>query len=405
MVRLPAFLVAPLALVTVAAHAAPADRDGERVVERAVLLMRHGVRAPLSDPAMPAGTAAATWPAWPVPRAHLTPHGRAAVAALGVADRTAIGLRPAPGCPDVATVRIVADNDQRTIETGRAWAAGFAPGCDLSPTALPAGEVDPVFAPVEAMGAGFDTAAARRAVERRLPRGGFATLDARTAPLRARLDTILCGRAGMPNCGVSRRPTALRPVRPGREPALVGAIADGAKAAQILTLEYADGMAAPGWGRLRSGDVAMLGALRAVAYDVVYRTPYVARAFGGPTLRRMLDGIEGVDAPRLTVMIGHDSNIAAVAGLLDLHWRVPGFAADDPPPSGAIVMQLIRDRRGHRFVRMIFRSPTLDQIRAGGALSADGATARPIAIPGCAPTPFACPLDRFRRLVSAVLAP
>lgn len=374
-------------------------------VERTVMLMRHGVRAPLSDPAMPAGVAAAAWPAWPVPRAHLTQHGFDAVIRVGAYDRAVLPVDGRTGCPAPGSVALLADNDQRTIETGRAWAQGYAPGCSIAPVSVPAGQADPVFAPIEAAPTAFDAKAARAAVERRLPRGGFAALDAQYAPLLDRLDAILCGDKPRSACGVRRHPTRLRADRTGREPRLGGAIEEGAKAIQILTLEYAQGMARPGWARVTPDDLRRIGALRAQLYDTIHRTPAVGRAFGGPTLRRMVDGLtEKKGAPRLTLLIGHDSNIAAVAGLLDLHWQAPGLASDDPPLSGAIGLQLIRNKAGERFVRAFLRAPALDAIRAR-ATAGDRTVFTPLPITACAPTPLACPIDRFHRIANRAIAP
>jgi 4-phytase/acid phosphatase len=80
------------------------------------------------------------------------------------------------------------------------------------------------------------------------------------------------------------------------------------------------------------------------------------------------------DAPALTMISGHDTNVASLAGLLDLHWRVPGLAADDPAPGGAIVFERLVDRQGRRYVRAAYRAQTLAQIRA---LTRLGGAARP----------------------------
>lgn len=400
------FAAAPFVLLASGAAASPPSADREIVVERTVMLMRHGVRAPLSDPAMPPGVAASPWPEWPVPRAHLTSHGFEAVVRVGGFDRTAFPIERGKGCPSPVSVALLADNDQRTTETARAWAKGYAPGCSIEPATVQSGQPDPIFAPIEAAPAAFDVEAARAAVERRLPPGGFATLDARYAPLLDRLDAILCGDKPRSECGVRRHPTRLRPDHRGREPRLGGAIEEGAKAIQILTLEYAQGMPRTGWGRADKEDLRNIGALRAQLYDTIHRTPAIGRAFGGPTLRRMVAGLsEKTGTPRLTMLIGHDSNIAAVAGLLDLHWQVPGLAPDDPPPSGAIGLQLVRNAAGERFVRAILRSPTLDAVRSETPSSGRRDVFTPLPIPACAPTRLACPIDRFHRIVNRAIAP
>jgi 4-phytase/acid phosphatase len=88
-------------------------------LERVVVVMRHGVRPPTREPPLPAGTAVAPWPRWPVPPGELTPHGAAAVRLLGVADRRQFatdGLLPAAGCPAPGTVEVVADSDIAEVD-------------------------------------------------------------------------------------------------------------------------------------------------------------------------------------------------------------------------------------------------------------------------------------------------
>jgi hypothetical protein len=38
----------------------------------------------------------------------------------------------------------------------------------------------------------------------------------------------------------------------------------------------------------------------------------------------MLDGIERTDGPKLTVLVGHDTNIGDLSGLLDFDFQVMG---------------------------------------------------------------------------------
>ena len=117
----------------------------------------------------------------------------------------------------------------------------------------------------------------------------------------------------------------------------------------------------------------------------------------------MMAALTDPDAAKLTLLVGHDTNVASLAGLLDLHWRVPGFAADDPSPGGAIGFALVRDGAGKRFVRAVFRSQSLDGIRALAPVRSDALTV--LKIPGCRETPgLGCPLVAFEALVAERLA-
>lgn len=70
-------------------HAAPAAPT-QLVTEGAVLVMRHGIRAPL-DGEVPEGTRTdRPWPRWPVPQRVVTPHGEKALEIVAAADLKAV---------------------------------------------------------------------------------------------------------------------------------------------------------------------------------------------------------------------------------------------------------------------------------------------------------------------------
>lgn len=356
------------------------------VVDRVVVLMRHGVRPPTKAPAMPAEVTPDRWPDWPVRPGWLTPHGAAAVARLGSADGAAwrqYGLLPAKGCPVPAAIRIVADSDQRTIATAKAWAATLVPGCTLAIDHRPQDEPDPRFSAIESGKAPLDPARADAAVAAEVGPGGFAALDARYRPLLTRLDTILCG-TPRPGCGVSATPTGVAPARADKRPKLTGALDRASTAAQILLLEAAEGkpMAEVGWGRATLADVTALGEFHALEFRILARPRDIAAAnFAG--LADIVRAGLADTGPRITMISGHDTNIANLGGLFAVHWQVPGFAADDPVPGGALILERLHDKAGTRYVRIRYRAQTLEQLRSARPLGIHGPHDRILSIPGC----------------------
>jgi 4-phytase/acid phosphatase len=369
--------------------------------ERVVLLMRHGLRPPTKNPPM-AGVAAEAWPAWPVNPGWLTPPGAAAVRILGGYDRVLLarsGLFAAKGCPAADGVALVSDSDQRTIATGDAYLEGLAPGCGIANVHRPQDQPDPMFGAIEAGAGGFDAARARAAVEQALGSGGIAAAEAEQRDALARIDRIYCGSATT-GCGVTARPSGLADIQPGKRPKLTGALDLGSTAGQILLLEYGDGkpMAEVGWGRASRADVTAVGALHAAEFRILARPLYIAARNVAPIAKTMLGALTDAKAAKLTVIVGHDTNVANLGGLLDIHWQADGLAADDPPPGGAIGFALLRDAQGGRFVRAIFRSQSLDQMRGLKPPAAKDFVQ--LAIPGC---PGPCRLDTFERLMNEQL--
>jgi 4-phytase/acid phosphatase len=362
MVRAAGLLGLGFALGASAPARTPADT---LTVDRVVVMMRHGVRPPTKNPAMPAKYAADAWPSWSVNPGWLTQHGAQAVAALGSADRAfyaRAGLF-ARGCPDAA---MIADSDQRTIATAQAYVGTLAPGCRLTIDHRPQGADDPRFSAIEQGLGTVDAPAANAAMAKAIGPGGIAAVEARMRPLLNRLDAILC--AKKPVCGVSAETTAIAPAAGNKRPDLTGALDRASTAAQILLLEYADGkpMDEVGWGRATAADVTALSEFHALEFAILARPKPIAVANMAGLTPPILRAMAG-EGPKLVMISGHDTNVANLGGMLGLHWRVPGFAADDPAPGGAIVLERLKDGSGNAYVRAYYRAQTLDQLRAGAA--------------------------------------
>ncbi|MFX6702233.1 hypothetical protein ABTH29_20255, partial [Acinetobacter baumannii] len=81
-------------------------------------------------------------------------------------------------------------------------------------------------------------------------------------------------------------------------------------------------------------DIAAFGAFHALEFRLLARPPYIAtRNLAGlsPRIATWLTD-EAPTAPTVALIAGHDTNVANLAGVLGLHWNVPGIAADDPVP-------------------------------------------------------------------------
>jgi 4-phytase/acid phosphatase len=116
-----------------------------------VIISRHGVRSPTGKLDQLNQYSRQPWPVWTVPPGYLTEHGARLMTLFGAYDRellVAQGLLAPSGCADAERIRIVADSDQRTRETGNALAAGLEPGCTIQVSALPEGTADPLFHPL-----------------------------------------------------------------------------------------------------------------------------------------------------------------------------------------------------------------------------------------------------------------
>lgn len=368
----------PAALAT----AEKASAGDTLVLERVVMLMRHGVRPPTKSPPIAEGLAREAWPRWEVPPGYLTSHGFEGAVLVGRWNREAFaarGLVPAEACPAPGSIAVRANTDQRTRETARAFLLGFAPACGIDVAHSPGHRDDPIFQSIDLGLVEHDREAARAAVLARLD-GDLGNATTSLAAAFARLDAILdcctppaCAAAGLPaDCTLSAWPTTWADTAPGKRVKFDGPLDAGGTAAHTLLLEYVEDkpMADVGWGRATEADIELLSKIHAVEFDLLYRTPYIANRGATPILERVLATFADDRGPKLDLLLGHDTNAANVGGALGLHWHVPGYAPDDAAVGGAIGFELLRDAAGERFVRVSYQAQGTRQLRELQALDA-----------------------------------
>ena len=390
-----------------------------------VYLSRHGVRSPTSRPQQFNNYSTAPWPSWDVPPGYLTAHGYHLMELFGAYDRLLLaqqGLLSATGCADAGQVRIVADSDQRTRETGNAIAAGLMPGCGLSARALPEGTNDPLFH--FHPGKSADPALAVAAIAGRIG-GDPGNLTAAYRAQLTALDTILatCGSAQAQHqtrVSLFDIPATLSAGNGDHLAELHGPLSTAATLTENLLLEYTQGMDAAnvGWGCVDGAKLRSLMELHTSAADITERTPEIARVQASNLLDQILRAMQQavttkpvVGAPdkpadRVLFLVGHDTNITNVAGVLNLTWIEDGHR-DDTPPGGALVFELWHNRKtGRDSVRTYFTVQTLEQMRSGAALTLDQPPLRiPVFIPGCSQADLSCAWPAFAQTIQQRIGP
>ncbi len=356
-------------------HALGADRGGRGLeLEHVVMLVRHGVRAPLSDEAA-ATSSVEPWPVWSTPGSHLTPHGREGMRLLGAYDRdryAAAGLLPSAGCPAPGAITIWTNAVERTIASGEALADGLAPGCGLKVDHLALDQHDPLFAWAGPETPGFDAPAAVAAINAET--GGGARIAAPYRPQLETLETILgCNRPGAAHpCDLAAEPAAIKVSADGKSIDVAGPIRVASGAAQVLMLQYLEGFPLDqvGWGRASLDKITQVSRLHALLFEVYSRPSYLAPRVARDLARRLMALIGGEESadtssrPVLSIIVGHDDNIAAITALLGANFQMPGYGYDDPPIGGALIFEVYRKRGGgERFVRVLYQAQTPDQLR------------------------------------------
>jgi myo-inositol-hexaphosphate 3-phosphohydrolase len=383
------------------------------VLERVAMVMRHGTRPPTRAEPTPKGTTDKPWSSWATGIGQLTPRGAEGARLVGAYQReelAARGLLAPAGCPSRDELRVEASSKQRAIDTARAFAAGFAPGCPIDVSHPANDKADVVFHPLEA-GMRLDLSIAEAAANARAGGGGIAAatashrddFDVLQRVLRCCAPPVCAAHGARSACTVGDLPSELR--KGDVRVALHGSLEWASTASQTLLLEYVEGKPAAevGWGRATRDDIRRLLAFHPTKFDFEVRPPYIAERYAGLLASRLLESLDAPGGPRLALFVGHDTNIAALGGFFnDMHWAVADYPRDEPPPGGALGFERLRDAAGRTYIRAFYQAQSMDQLRNLERLDRAHPPARVnLEIPGCreAGDPTLCELERFRALV------
>lgn len=407
--RLFTFLIAALFLCgTAPAIAATPQSSGLRMV---VVLSRHGVRSP-THPTELQAYANRPWPAWPGHPGNLTEHGALLMRQYGAYYRRFYAaLLGAPNaCPPNGSVFVWADVDQRTRATADAIVQGLAPGCVI-PVHRASGDTDPLFDPLPGIGV-VNKVASMASIQGAVGGNLSGLTDAYAAQFAAMEQVLGC--AAPAGCKqLSSVPTTAANDGDGGLATLSGGLDMAADVAENLLLEYTDGHADVGWGRVDHAKLVELLQLHVLAKRLEHGNRYTARAHSSNVMAHILQTLDegatgaavtGTRVPpqsRFVFLSGHDTQLAEIAGLLGLSWLIPGDQFNDTPPGSALIFELHAPSAGGApFVRTFFAAQSLDAMRAGRG---ENPLRVPVYVPGC--PSFDCPFATFSRIVSSAIDP
>lgn len=365
---------------------------------------------------------AAPWPEWSVPPGYLTAHGYRLMKIFGAWDRAQFareGLLSVTGCGNAAQVTIYADTDQRTRETGKALAEGLFPGCAPPVLGLAEGANDPLFHPRQSGSSSANSALAAAAISGGIG-GDPKNIAGAYRSWLTELDAILakCGGSGAATTkrqSILDIPATLSARDGSRSAELRSPLSVASTLTENLLLEYAEGMDASnvGWGCVNESNLDELLELHTAESEIAQRPMPIARYQASGLLDQILSAHEqaaankpvsgaiGHAGDRALIIVGHDTNIASIAGLLGLHW-IADARKDDTPPGGALEFELWQSRTSHNYsVLAYYTTQTLDQMRSEVVLNAENPPARaPLFLPGCGREDFSCALPEFEETLN-----
>ncbi len=410
---------------------------GTGTLKFVVIVSRHGVRSPTGSMEQLNEYSIQPWPKWDVPPGYLTPQGARLMTIFGQYYRAYFsqqGLFSPTGCADAVHVSFYSDSDQRTVETGKAIAAGMFPGCSTKEQseqhALAEGIPDPIFHTLSAGVGKPDRERATASIAGRIGNDPAGLTEA----YRSQLETLQRILLGCPEASPCPQPghTASKllfdlpsSIKSGEGDHLVdlkSPLNIASSMTEDFLLEYANGlpMDQVGWGRVDLRTLKQLMDLHTASSDLTRRSSYLAKVQASNALAHILatmqqaatgaivPGALGKPGDRAVVLVGHDTNLSNLAAMLNINWLIDG-RRDDTPPGGALVFELWKTSGGRDYeVRTYYTAQTLEQMRNVTPLTLDKPPARAnVFIPGCSSgkTNFPCEWANFKQAITAVIDP
>lgn len=385
------------------AQSAPTEQATTNQLKMVVILTRHGVRSPLSVPA-----AQASWPQnqldWGVDCCgDLTPSGEQLVRLMGAyyhdyyADpKRSLLSKDCPG----KQVFIWADNEERTMETGRELAeglAGHSHGCNIPVHSE-------TYIPFACNPSANDKSCQRtcllgsKCVIDRLFHASYSDVEGKkiqdiaddinrrypdlVKQYRKSLDDLKATLCPSGTCMAGLDHAQVKDGKLNWE----GRFSAGSTASEIFLLEYAHGMPCSkvGWGKvafsapdcLQGQSFRQMQELHTAYFQETQRAPYIAWIQGEQLLnaisKRLFSATQPNPPPeKLVIYAGHDTNIANIAGIFDFKWKPCDLPENDTPPAGALVFELYQDGPNDYSIHVRYVYQRLKQLRTKAELTLD----------------------------------
>ncbi|MBZ5591537.1 MAG: hypothetical protein LAP39_04835 [Acidobacteriia bacterium] len=365
--------------------------NDDTILRQIIIFGRHSIRSPLVSPAILAKYSPRPYPDFGVPPGYLTAHGQQAEVLLGTYYRDyllAEGLLTGDAATDLSRSYFRANSIQRSNLSATKLGAGLIPGAPVPVHSYALGQPDPVFDPITTNVAAIDPARAAKEVQE-VYNSGTALASAYSGEFSL-VRSVLFGYQN----GVQPPPATPSGIMdPTIQPIPLDALTTGVSTGNVIdgggllatllaadpfVMEYANGfpLTEVGWGQLSLDTLSQQTRLATLTLNLEFAMPYldqvqssnaashVLRSMKQAVIGEAVPGAFGDAASRVVVVISSDTFITGLAGLLRLHWQLPGYQPDFCAPGGALVFELRQSRdSGEYLVRAFYTAQSFDQLR------------------------------------------
>ncbi|MEI6390045.1 MAG: histidine-type phosphatase [Verrucomicrobiota bacterium] len=368
--------------------------DDGTVLKQMIIFGRHSIRSSVTASNTLQQDAVDAYPAFVgVPIGYLTPNGRLAAGLMGSYFHDyLLHEKVLTGDTNIDLVHSYfrANTIERSYMTAAKFGAGLIPGTSIPVHTFAANAPDLVFDPLLAKVANVDPARALAEIQGVF--GSGTNLSPAYNSELSLISKVLYPPPTQPTNGATQGsvdPTTQLILLVTNAPQSstnyytggvigTGGLDSTLSAADPFVMQYADGFPTNevAWGRLTLDTLSQQTRLVTLQFDICMRQPYLARVQSSSAashiLRSMLqvtggvrlDGALGTPESKALVIVSSDAYLAGLAGLLDLHWLLPGYQPDFCPPGGALVFELRQVKTtGQYLVRVFYTAQTFDQLR------------------------------------------
>jgi 4-phytase / acid phosphatase len=399
------------------------------ILKQTIIFGRHGIRASTDDTNTLDQYSANPYPAFSVPPGYLTTNGQRAAVLLGSYFREYLiheGLLTGNPDTDLARSYFRANTIERSYMTAAKFGSGLITNVSLPVHTFSNNVPDPVFDPILAQVAAVDPVRAVTEVQGVF--GSGTNLESAYCGELSLISKVLypAGTQPINSSGPlpttnapqgSYDPTALPITLTNSSPISItvsnstyatyytgdiidmGGLNATISAADAFVMQYADGFPINqvGWGRFTLASLSQQTRINTLQIGVEMRQPYLAKVqssnAGSHVLRtleqaiggKLLGGAFGDPQSQALVVVSSDYYVAGLAGLLGLHWCLPGYQPDFCAPGGALVFELRQVTATEQYIiRVFYTAQTFDQLRNLTPLTLTNPPATmQLLIPGC----------------------
>ena len=405
-----AAITTALALPTTMAQTTP----GGYTLQQVVIVSRHGIRAPLANNGSALAQATAKpWPTWNVAGGELTDRG--ALVEIFFAHQmrkwmTHEKVLSTEQCPTKKQFFAWANGLPRTHDTAQFFVSNTFIACDVPIFhQRKMGEMDPLFNPVITEDSDDFR---QKAVAAMVTSRQHVDLKESYKLLEQIVDypaSPACKAKADEPCNLSDEKDTFR-ADYRLEPSVSGPLKTANALVDAFTLQYYEGFPQNevAFGGIQSDKQwQLLEKLKNSYQAILFTTPQVARNVAKPLLNYLDQQLveKPAAAPKVTLLVGHDSNIASLLAALEAKpWQLPG-QFEQTPISGKVVFQRWHDSKSNRdLMKIEYLYFNAEQMRNVSKMGFDTPVQRyTLELTGC-PTDSNgfCPMEKFSEVMREV---